>query len=72
MTGICILTETFHPVTGGGKTQARVIATGLARMGYQLCVMTRRSDKTYPKSELLEDVRIIRVPPTGVGQLKKW
>jgi glycosyltransferase involved in cell wall biosynthesis len=72
MNGICILTETFYPVTGGGETQALAMATGFSRMGYEVCVMTRRSDKTLSKFELLEGVRIYRIAPSGTGQLKKW
>lgn len=69
---ICILTETFHPVTGGGETQALALASGFSRMGHEVCVVTRRHDKTLPKSGLLEGVRIFRVAPSGTGQLRKW
>jgi len=72
VTGICILTETFHPVTGGGETQALALASGFSRMGHDVCVVTRRHDKTLPKSGLLEGVRIYRVAPSGTGQLRKW
>lgn len=72
MTGICILTETFHPVTGGGETQTLALASGFSRMGYEVCVVTRRNDRTLPKSELLGGVRIYRVAPSGAGQLRKW
>jgi glycosyltransferase involved in cell wall biosynthesis len=34
--------------------------------------MTRCHDKTLTKTELLEDVRIYRVSPSGTGQLRKW
>lgn len=72
MTGICILTETFHPVTGGGETQALALASGFSRLGHEVCVMTRRNDKALPKTELFEGVQIYRVAPAGTGQIRKW
>jgi glycosyltransferase involved in cell wall biosynthesis len=72
VSGICILTETFHPLTGGGETQALALAIGFSRMRRNVCVVTRRHDKTLPGSEVLEGVRIYRVAPSGRGQLRKW
>ena len=72
MAGICILTETFYPVTGGGETQALALSTGLARRGYPVCVITRRNEKTLPGTALHEGVSIYRVGPSGRGQLRKW
>ena len=69
---VCILTETFYPVTGGGETQARAIASGLAASGVAVHVITRRSDKLLPRREFLGPVRLWRVRPTGPGQFKKW
>lgn len=69
---VCLLTETFHPVTGGGETQARVLATGLATSGQVVQVITRRVDKALPAREWMGSVRLWRLPPGGPGQLKKW
>ena len=69
---VCLLTETFHPETGGGETQARVLASGLAASGAAVQVITRRSDKMSPRRDCLGPVRLWRVSPTGAGQLKKW
>ena len=69
---VCLLTETFHPVTGGGETQARVLASGLAALGAAVQVITRRSDKMSPRRDCLGPVLLWRVSPTGAGQLKKW
>ena len=41
---ICILTETYHPVVGGGETQARSLAEGLVAQGHEVILITRRSD----------------------------
>ncbi len=69
---ICIFTETFFPVIGGGETQARLLADGLTAQGHSVMVITRRSDPALPPEEQLEGVVVYRLPPTGRGQLKKW
>jgi glycosyltransferase involved in cell wall biosynthesis len=69
---VCLLTETFHPVTGGGETQARVLASGLAASGAAVQVVTRRSDKSLARREYLGPVRLWRVSPSGAGQFRKW
>jgi glycosyltransferase involved in cell wall biosynthesis len=69
---VCIFTETFHPVVGGGETQARLLAEGLASRGISVCILTRRSDPTLPRAERYGDVKVFRLPPAGPGQLKKW
>jgi hypothetical protein len=51
MLKVCILTETYHPVVGGGETQARLLAEGLVATGAAVCVLTRRSDPLLPKFE---------------------
>ena len=69
---LVLLAETFHPATGGGETQARTLATGLAAEGAEVLVITRRTDGNLPSSDALGPVRIRRLPPRGPGQLKKW
>lgn len=70
--GVCIFTETYHPVVGGGETQARLLAEGLSSHGVSVCVLTRRSDPALPAAERFGAVRVFRLPPAGRGQLKKW
>ena len=69
---VCILTETYHPLSGGGETQARVLAAGFAASGRTIHVLTRRTDRTLPKSESLDGATIWRLSPSGPGHLKKW
>lgn len=69
---ICIFTETFHPVIGGGETQARVLAEGLTARGHDVLVLTRRSDASLPRVDRLGPVAVHRLGPSGRGQLKKW
>jgi glycosyltransferase involved in cell wall biosynthesis len=69
---VCILTETFHPVTGGGETQARLLAEGLCAGGHEVLLVTRRSDARLPGEDRLGSVAVKRVWPSGRGQLRKW
>jgi hypothetical protein len=70
--GMCLLTETYHPITGGGETQARVLAAGFAASGSETNVLTRRTDSTLPRSEHMDDATLWRLAPAGPGHLKKW
>jgi glycosyltransferase involved in cell wall biosynthesis len=69
---ICIFTETYYPVVGGGETQAKLLAEELVANGHSALIVTRRSDKLLQKSEQYGEVRVYRLPPSGGGQLKKW
>jgi len=69
---ICIFTETYYPVIGGGETQARLLAEGLVTAGFSVILLTRRSDVDLPKVEHYGAVTVYRLPPVGSGQLKKW
>lgn len=72
MLKVCILTETYHPVIGGGETQARLLAEGLVARGASVIVLTRRSDPALPRHERYGHVVVHRLWPPGRGQLKKW
>jgi glycosyltransferase involved in cell wall biosynthesis len=69
---ICIFTETYYPVVGGGETQARLLAEGLIANGHSVMVLTRRSDASLKKHERYGKVDVYRLAPVGSGQLKKW
>ena len=69
---ICIFTETYYPVVGGGETQAQLLAEGLVARGFSVIILTRRSDVSLPKVEQVGDVSVYRLGPIGHGQLKKW
>ena len=69
---ICIFTETYYPVVGGGETQARLLAEGLITNGHSVIVLTRRSDAALRQYENYGNVSVHRLAPVGSGQLKKW
>lgn len=69
---VCIFTETFHPVVGGGETQARALAEGLEKYEVDVLVLTRRTHTSLQKIERYGKVNVYRLPPTGGQHLKKW
>ena len=69
---ICIFTETYYPVVGGGETQARLLAEGLIDQGHSVIILTRRSVVSLKTHERYGHVDVYRLAPSGVGQLKKW
>lgn len=71
-TRVCLLVETYHPVIGGGETQARALAAGLGAFGIDMRVITRRSDVAFAAHEIIDGVSVRRLGPAGPGHLKKW
>jgi glycosyltransferase involved in cell wall biosynthesis len=69
---ICIFTETYYPVVGGGETQARLLAEGLVAENYKVMVLTRGTNKSQKSSEVVGGVEVFRLPPVGHQHWKKW
>lgn len=69
---VCVLTETYYPVVGGGERQAQALAEGLAARGWQSLVMTRRSAADLPATERIGPLQVHRLRPTGPRHLNKW
>jgi glycosyltransferase involved in cell wall biosynthesis len=69
---VCIFTETYFPVVGGGETQARLLGEGLSERGVKAIIVTRRSDPSLAQVERHGDVTVHRLPPTGRHHLNKW
>ena len=69
---ICIFTETYYPVVGGGETQARALAEGLAAKGLDVTVLTRRSHAALARTEKFGPVTVYRLAPSGHEHYKKW
>ena len=72
MTRVLFLTESFHPVLGGGERHVRDLATRLAASGMEATVVTRCGDPAWPREERLDGVRVLRVPPSGPGRRGKY
>jgi glycosyltransferase involved in cell wall biosynthesis len=69
---ICIFTETYYPVVGGGETQARLLAEGLVAENYQVMVLTRKTDTSQKRKEVVGGVEVYRLSPVGHQHWKKW
>lgn len=69
---VCLTTETYYPVIGGGETQARALTQDLVAAGVPVIVVTRRSDAKFARAERLDGAWIYRLAPSGPGHLKKW
>ena len=72
MTRVLFLTESFHPVLGGGETHVRRLGAGLVAMGHQATVITRRGDVAWPADDEVDGIRVKRVPPAGPGRTGKY
>jgi glycosyltransferase involved in cell wall biosynthesis len=69
---ICIFTETYYPVVGGGETQARLLAEGLVAENYQVMLLTRRTNTSQKSKEIVGGVEVYRLSPVGHQHWKKW
>ena len=69
---ILLMAETYHPVLGGGEKHTRSLALGLARRGFVIHVITRRSSEDLLPLEVDGGVTIHRVGPSGKGRGKKF
>lgn len=72
MTRLLYLTESFHPVFGGGERHIREIGSRLAASGTPVTVVTRRGEASWPEEEGFEGMRVVRVPPTGPARTGKY
>ena len=72
MTRVLFLTESFHPVLGGGEGHVRDLSRRLAASGMPATVVTRRGDRAWPARETVDGVRVVRVPPAGGGRAGKY
>ena len=72
MTRVLFLTESFHPVLGGGEGHVRDLSRRLAASGMPATVVTRRGDKAWPARETMDGVGVVRVPPAGPARSGKY
>lgn len=69
---ICLMTESYYPLIGGGETQSRITAEDLSARGFNVMVVTRQTHDKLETYEKIGDIQVYRVPPTGQGHLKRW
>ena len=71
-TRILFLTESFHPVLGGGEQHIRSLGARLAASGMPATVVTRRGETAWASEETLDGIRVLRVRPAGPGRTGKY
>jgi len=69
---VLFLTESFYPVLGGGETHIRDLGRRLLASGWEVIVLARQGEATWPREERLEGIRVLRVPPPGAGRSGKY
>ena len=69
---VCLLTESYYPIVGGGETQSRITAEDLVAEGFEVTIITRQSNASLAPYEEIGAIRVYRVPPQGKGHLKRW
>ncbi len=72
MTRVLFLTESFHPVFGGGENHVRQLGGDLVRLGLEATVITRRGEASWAADDEVDGIRVRRVPPTGPGRTGKF
>lgn len=69
---VLFLTESFHPVLGGGEAHIRDLGRRLVASGWEAAVVTRRGGAAWPPVEMLDGIRVVRVPPAGPARRGKY
>ncbi len=69
---VLFLTESFHPVLGGGEAHIRALGRDLVRTGMPALVVTRRGEEAWPAEDTVDGVPVVRVPPPGPGRSGKY
>ena len=72
MARVLFVAESFHPVLGGGEKHIRDLSAALVRAGMPATVLTRRGRRDWPREEMLDGARVLRVPPAGPGRVGKY
>jgi glycosyltransferase involved in cell wall biosynthesis len=72
LTRVLFLAESFHPVLGGGETHVRRLGSALVAAGDEATVVTRRGDASWPSEDVVDGIRVVRVPPPGPGRSGKF
>ena len=72
MTAVLFLTESFHPVLGGGEQHILGLGRALAGSGMATTVVTRRGDTRWAAEETIDGIRVVRVGRGGAPRRGKY
>ena len=59
----------FEPTIGGTTRQTANAARALLARGYDALVLTQRIDRSWPRDEIRDGLRVVRVGPSGRGSV---
>ncbi len=69
---VCLLTDSYYPVVGGGEAHARLLCGEFLKLGVPVFVLTGHKVVTSPAWEMVDGVAVHRVPPAGYPRLGKY
>lgn len=69
---ICLLTDSYFPVVGGGEAHARLLCAEFLKLGVPVFVLTGHKVATSPSTEMVDGIAVHRVPPAGYPRLGKY
>ncbi len=69
---ICLLTDSYYPVVGGGEAHARLLCGEFSRRGIAVFVLTGHKVAASPAVESVDGIPVCRVPPAGFPRLGKY
>jgi len=72
LTAVLFLSESFHPVLGGGEQHILRLGRALAGSGMATAVVTRRGDARWAADETIDGIRVVRVGPAGAPRRGKY
>lgn len=67
-----MLIESYAPVVGGMETQAVALSKALVKLGFDVQVVTRKTESSWASEETLEGIHIHRVGPSGSSSRLRW
>jgi glycosyltransferase involved in cell wall biosynthesis len=66
---ILMVTERYIPIWGGAENQLRQLIPHLTARGCEVSIVTRRWYADWPKAEVVDGVRVIRLGRAGTGKI---
>jgi len=72
LTAVLFLSESFHPVLGGGEQHVLRLGRALAGSGTATTVVTRRGSARWAAVETIDGIHVVRVGPSGPPRRGKY
>lgn len=69
---VCLVTDSYYPVMGGGEAHARLLCAEFRRRGIPVLVVTGHKVRSSPAYEEVDGVPVYRVRPAGYPRLGKY